>query len=227
MSRKSTDQLRYSAGKAKLSYPFASSRAWKLIRDSFNPANYNGESLYNEEVDSSETPNSLLTNLYEFLGRETDDLTAVFVDTMNLLQEDLQGEPPAYSESFDGFLGDNRLSLEKLCAVYEYGEKKYARGNYRKGASVTSYLDSALRHFVFGYMNGERNDVESGLPHLAHVAWNLLIAMDQPSSRDDRLPAISDPGEVYNTLNDHPDVCVSLAPTFNWVPMARREQKTR
>lgn len=220
----STDQMRFNNGKAKLTYPFSSSRAWKLVRASFALEQYDDGLLYDDdEVEISE---QLVVNITDYLGRGTNDLTAAFVDCLNLLQRDLTGVEPGYAETFAGFLADNVKSLQALANVFVYGEQKYARGNYRKGASVTSYLDSALRHLVFGYLTGERNDKESGLPHLAHVAWNLLVAMDQPASRDDRLPAVHDPAndEPLTFVDEAPFVQklqtkgLEVKPQFDWVP---------
>jgi hypothetical protein len=90
-----------------------------------------------------------------------------------------------------GILQQFPAALSELCAVYEYGGQKYKRGNYRKGAPLTSYLDSALRH-ILSYASGQTYDIESGLHHLGHALWNLWVAMDLPGLRDDRLPAVED-----------------------------------
>jgi hypothetical protein len=84
-------------------------------------------------------------------------------------------------------LGD---AIEEYCAVCEYGAKKYERGNYRKGAYLSEYLDCALRH-IKAHDRGEINDPESGRKHLGHAFWNLVQALDQPSWRDDRLPKVN------------------------------------
>ena len=65
-----------------------------------------------------------------------------------------------------------------LARVFEFGAKKYARGDWKKGRPVLDTLDSAMRHYLLGYMQGEKNDPESGQPHLAHVIWNLMAIME-------------------------------------------------
>jgi hypothetical protein len=45
---------------------------------------------------------------------------------------------------------------------------------------VTKYVNAAFRHvFIEWLFKGIDNDPESGLPHLAHGAWNLLAALEQ------------------------------------------------
>jgi hypothetical protein len=62
-----------------------------------------------------------------------------------------------------------------LARVGHKGAEKYARHNYLKGGKPASeYLDSALRH-LFSVMAGEWLDPETGCPHAAHVAWNMLF----------------------------------------------------
>lgn len=82
--------------------------------------------------------------------------------------------------------GKGRISLlpgraiELVMQVGEFGSKKYGDHNYRGGMPVTKYLDAAYRHaFVQWLFKGEDNDQESGLPHLAHAAWNVLAALEQ------------------------------------------------
>ena len=74
--------------------------------------------------------------------------------------------------------------------VCEVGAKKYARGNFRKGAPVCAYADSLLRHLE-ARQGGETHDPESEQPHAGHALWNavqIYEVMDRPGSgRDDRL----------------------------------------
>lgn len=80
-------------------------------------------------------------------------------------------------------------ALEQVMAVGEFGAQKYGAKNYQKGMPVSGFLDSAFRHaFVQFLIKGEDTDQESGLPHLAHAAWNLLAALEQMQ----RLPQFDD-----------------------------------
>lgn len=56
--------------------------------------------------------------------------------------------------------------------VFNYGEKKYARDNWKKGTEWYQFYGSALRH-LYRFWQGEDIDPESGLPHLAHALWNV------------------------------------------------------
>lgn len=82
-------------------------------------------------------------------------------------------------------------ALHQVMAVAEFGAEKYGARNYQKGLPISSFLDSAYRHAYLSFQAGEDNDPESGLPHLAHAAWNLLAALEQMQSLpelDDRKP---------------------------------------
>lgn len=78
--------------------------------------------------------------------------------------------------------------LLEMGAVMEFGARKYAAQNWRKGISVTRCLSAALRH-TLKWMDGVENDEESGLHHLAHAAVNLMFAAETAMARpsfDDR-----------------------------------------
>lgn len=71
-------------------------------------------------------------------------------------------------------------AIEQVMLVGEFGAKKYGDDNYRAGMAVSKYLNAAFRHaFIEFLFKGIDNDAESGLPHLAHAAWNLLAACEQ------------------------------------------------
>lgn len=55
--------------------------------------------------------------------------------------------------------------------VFTYGERKYARDNWKRGNDWHEFYGSLLRH-ALKWWQGEDLDPESGLPHLAHVLWN-------------------------------------------------------
>lgn len=86
--------------------------------------------------------------------------------------------------------GADPLALEQLALVYGNGEQKYARFNYLKGYDWSLCIDALYRHFL-AFQRGEDTDPESGLPHMAHVAWHALalVSFSQRGiGTDDRAP---------------------------------------
>jgi dATP/dGTP diphosphohydrolase len=86
--------------------------------------------------------------------------------------------------------GADPLALEALALVYGFGEQKYARWNYLKGYNWSLSIDALYRHFL-AFQRGEELDPESGLPHMAHVAWHALALVSFSKRRlgtDDRAP---------------------------------------
>lgn len=76
--------------------------------------------------------------------------------------------------------------IEPLIRVGDFGAKKYAAFNFLKGLSVNACLDSAKRHMAaFEDPSVSDFDEESGLVHLAHAAWNLLVAAYMVKTRPD------------------------------------------
>lgn len=79
--------------------------------------------------------------------------------------------------------------MEDMVRVMEYGTRKYARDNWRKGLPVQQIFDSLMRHMT-AFMLGEDNDPETGLSHIAHAQCNLMFLMHTVKNRtdlDDRL----------------------------------------
>lgn len=72
------------------------------------------------------------------------------------------------------------LAIAYVMKVGEFGAKKYGDHNYTLGMPITKFVDAAFRHiFIEWLFKGIDNDPESGLPHLAHGAWNVLAALQQ------------------------------------------------
>lgn len=72
--------------------------------------------------------------------------------------------------------------------VFKYGEKKYARDNWKKGTKWTEFLGSSLRH-ICKFSMGEWIDPESGLPHLSHAVVNCIFLIyyhERKLGEDDR-----------------------------------------
>lgn len=61
-------------------------------------------------------------------------------------------------------------SLEPMVEVLEFGAKKYAAHNWKKGMPVTQLIESMLRH-THALLDGEDCDQESGLSHV----WSYTV----------------------------------------------------
>jgi hypothetical protein len=59
-------------------------------------------------------------------------------------------------------------------AVFDYGAKKYSDWNWAKGMPWSVPAACAVRHLL-AILRGEHTDAESGLPHIGHVASNLVM----------------------------------------------------
>ena len=78
----------------------------------------------------------------------------------------------------DLVLGDFSTALWGVGLVGTFGANKYTdRGWQEVDNAIERYLSALLRHY-FNFKNGEENDKESGLPHLAHLAWNSLAVLE-------------------------------------------------
>ncbi len=189
------EQLRYNTGKPKLSYLYANSRAIRTIR-----------------YDVAPTYDAMAVELQKFLaGGPREHLECAAGAARMALELELGGEIHTRYTKRGRIVVDCYNADNETCKVYEFGERKYERGNYRKGAPLTNYIDSTLRHYREIRKHREHIvyevavDAESMLAHGAHIFWNLWQALDQPDSRDDRLAPVAG-GEydqdIFSNSND-------------------------
>jgi Domain of unknown function (DUF5664) len=78
--------------------------------------------------------------------------------------------------------------IDDVAKVGAYGAKKYGQSNWRGGSDWMRYCGSIIRH-TSSFIRGECFDLESGLPHLAHAAYNCLILLTwgkEGKGKDDR-----------------------------------------
>jgi len=68
----------------------------------------------------------------------------------------------------------DRVALEEIAKVMAFGERKYARFNWRGGFKYSRLYDAALRH-IEAFIDGEDLDEESGLSHIAHAQCCLIF----------------------------------------------------
>ena len=64
-----------------------------------------------------------------------------------------------------------------VAAIREYGCKKYKDPENWNRVEPQRYRDALYRHLL-AYFGGEKNDEESGLPHLWHAACNIAFLID-------------------------------------------------
>lgn len=68
--------------------------------------------------------------------------------------------------------------VNAIAVVREYGVKKYGDKESWKSVEAERYIDALLRHTIAFAEDPEGMDVESGLPHIAHVACNVAFLCD-------------------------------------------------
>lgn len=65
--------------------------------------------------------------------------------------------------------------MREAAAVLEYGRRKYAAWNWLKGMAWSVCVGCAARHAEAVLVRAEKDDPESGLPHVGHLACNLIF----------------------------------------------------
>lgn len=61
-----------------------------------------------------------------------------------------------------------------MARVLHMGEERYGKGNWKNGIAFSRLLDAARRH-IAAVESGEDIDPDSGFPHVAHVACNMMF----------------------------------------------------
>ncbi len=85
--------------------------------------------------------------------------------------------------SFDGLKLPYELlpakAIDEVVQVLDFGAKKYEPHGWRnlKQEDLSKLLGAALRH-IFAYMRGEKEDIETGIDHLAHASCDLLFIQE-------------------------------------------------
>lgn len=74
-------------------------------------------------------------------------------------------------------LGAFAPALSEVVDVGTFGARKYTDGGWLSVPNgIQRYTDAALRHAA-AHARGELVDPETGLSHLAHLAWNTLAIL--------------------------------------------------
>lgn len=74
------------------------------------------------------------------------------------------------------------IALVLLTKVLDFGAKKYAKHNWRKGISEDRLVAASLRH-ITAILGGEVCDRETGLPHAAHLMCEAMFLCEQYTSQ--------------------------------------------
>ena len=83
-----------------------------------------------------------------------------------------------------GVLLDFSRALQAVVDVGTYGAKKYKRQAWCVVPEGSQrYLDAMMRHLLAMDVDPDGLDKETGLPHLAHVAWNALAVLELQARR--------------------------------------------
>ena len=124
----------------------------------------------------------------EEIVNEVDDFTKALLDRdkgvwtkeqVEAMKQSLTNSPQAFQAlrynqgKVEWSLVDYK-SLEPMVRVLEYGCKKYARNNWKKGMPVTQIIESMLRH-TYKLLEGELVDPESGVEHVGHIQCNAMF----------------------------------------------------
>lgn len=136
----------------------------------------------------------------------TEELQKVFTNTGNYISEDLMKLNKSIKKELREPIDKDKPELTKMLAerknsgkpqlsyidlkcfedcakVMEFGAKKYARNNWKKGMPQTQLIDSLLRH-VAQLLSGEEFDQESGLSHIGHIQCNSMFLGNPNNVKD-------------------------------------------
>lgn len=78
----------------------------------------------------------------------------------------------------------DRYALEQTAQVLAFGARKYDAHNWRGGIRYSRLSDAALRH-LHAFIDGEDDDPESKLPHLAHAMCCVMFLLWTSRNRPD------------------------------------------
>lgn len=83
-----------------------------------------------------------------------------------------------------GVLLDFSRALQIVVDVGTHGAKKYTRLGWATVPEGSQrYTDAMMRHLLAMDVDPDGLDKETGLPHLAHVAWNALAVLELQARR--------------------------------------------
>jgi hypothetical protein len=123
-------------------------------------------------------------------------------DLITAQMERYNEAPPSEGVKYDGTKPRWSLlpngAVNQIIEVLEFGAAKYAPDNWKKVDNGRQrYYDALMRHME-AWWNGEENDPESGLSHLAHAGCCLtfLIWIDRNEKKQQSEQSISRSGNT-------------------------------
>lgn len=102
-------------------------------------------------------------------------LCELAIDERNGATEPTNHKMPKKEKKRAQFTALDPRVIAEVSEVAGFGAEKYARLDYRKGATASEYIDASMRHLT-KWLIGVDNDDESGMSHMAHAMWNLHAA---------------------------------------------------
>lgn len=100
------------------------------------------------------------------------------MDPHGIGQHEAGAKLDAGKPNLDLVLGEFSRALVQVGEVGTFGAKKYTpRGWLSVPSAIERYSSAMLRHY-FAHRRGEKLDPDTGLPHLAHAAWNALAVLE-------------------------------------------------
>lgn len=108
---------------------------------------------------------------------------------VRVVNEKTGGEKGSKAQRFDLVPFE---AVAEIAEIYDFGSKKYADHNWRKGYNWGLSFAALQRHLAL-FWEGEDYDEESGLNHLAHAGWHCLALLTfyrEHPELDDRFTTI-------------------------------------
>ena len=86
-------------------------------------------------------------------------------------------------------------ALTETAKVLAFGAEKYAEDNWRQGLSYRRLVSAALRH-ILAFNEGQDEDPETELPHLAHAMCMIMFALELSATNPDLDDRYKHQGEI-------------------------------
>ena len=67
--------------------------------------------------------------------------------------------------------------IKEVVKIYHFGARKYSPNSWQNLEDGYNRYKAAMFRHIEAFESGEFLDNESGLPHLAHAAWNALAML--------------------------------------------------